>query len=207
MIDIYLSRHGKTLWNQQLRMQGTKNSPLTDEGVAGAKALADDISSLTQGIKKVLVSPMPRAIHTAYLATRNLGIPMEIEPLLAEMDLGIWEGVSIDDAKRDYPYQYDCFRHHPDLFVPPDKGETYFEVVERARKLFEKLSTLSENDGPILLVSHMILVQAVLCICENRDVSTLRQTEFIEQAKLYKIRIHDEPRRYEVLMRGGKSTD
>lgn len=29
---IYLIRHGKTLWNQEHRMQGSKNSPLTAEG-------------------------------------------------------------------------------------------------------------------------------------------------------------------------------
>lgn len=30
--ELYILRHGETLWNQQGRFQGQKDSPLTDKG-------------------------------------------------------------------------------------------------------------------------------------------------------------------------------
>ena len=67
--------------------------------------------------------------------------------------------------------------------------ERYFDVVGRVRRLLRKILVDAPEKGPLLLVSHMILVQSLLCIIESRDVSTLRSTPFIEQAKLFHIRI------------------
>lgn len=35
--DFYFIRHGKTVWNTEGLMQGHGDSPLTEEGVNGAK--------------------------------------------------------------------------------------------------------------------------------------------------------------------------
>ena len=36
-LNLYLIRHGQTEWNIKDQMQGSKNSPLTENGVLGAK--------------------------------------------------------------------------------------------------------------------------------------------------------------------------
>ena len=36
---IYLVRHGETIWNTEGRIQGWKNSNLTEKGIEDAKAL------------------------------------------------------------------------------------------------------------------------------------------------------------------------
>ena len=43
MTEIYAVRHGKTVWNQETKMQGKLNSPLTDEGINGAIDLRPQI--------------------------------------------------------------------------------------------------------------------------------------------------------------------
>ena len=40
MTEILLVRHGETLWNQQGRMQGQHDSPLTPTGLHQARRLA-----------------------------------------------------------------------------------------------------------------------------------------------------------------------
>ena len=40
-MKIYLTRHSKTAWNQEKRLQGRCDSPLTQEGEENAKALKD----------------------------------------------------------------------------------------------------------------------------------------------------------------------
>ena len=182
-MDVYIIRHGRTVWNTEIRMQGRLNSPLTPDGIEGALALYPIVSELP--IRKVLVSPMPRALQTSYLATGGK-FPMTIEPLLSEMDLGDLEGMLRSEAEVLYPENYSYFRYEPHKFVPIGNGESYAQVVERVRRLLRKI--LSGEEGPILLVTHMILVQSLLCIIENRSLDTLRSTPFIEQAKLFHIR-------------------
>ena len=182
MTKIYITRHGETVWNTETRMQGRQNSPLTDKGAASALTLGKNL-----GIKPdiCLVSPMPRALHTAHLIRKASGLDyrIEVEPLLAEMDLGSWEGLRAPDTAEMFPEDFIKFRARPHEFVPLDGGETFYEVYDRASKLLDKVK--ERYDGTVLLVSHMILVQAALCIIEGNDVSHLREHEPIEQAKLY----------------------
>lgn len=182
-MDVYIIRHGRTVWNTEIRMQGRLNSPLTPDGIEGAAALCPLISELP--IRKVLVSPMPRALQTSYLATGGK-FPTSIEPLLSEMDLGDLEGMLRSEAEVLYPENYSYFRYEPHKFVPIGNGESYAHVVERVRRLLQKI--LDNEEGPLLLVTHMILVQSLLCIIENRSLDTLRSTPFIEQAKIFHIR-------------------
>ena len=182
-MDVYIIRHGRTVWNTEIRMQGRMNSPLTPDGIEGAAELCPLISELP--IRKVLVSPMPRALQTSYLATGGK-FPTTIEPLLSEMDLGDLEGMLRSEAEVLYPENYSYFRYEPHKFVPIGNGESYAEVVDRVRRLLRKI--LSDEEGPLLLVTHMILVQSLLCIIENRALDTLRSTPFIEQAKLFRIK-------------------
>lgn len=186
-MDVYIVRHGRTVWNNEIRMQGRLNSPLTPEGIEGAKELYPTVSELP--IRKVLVSPMPRALQTSYLITGGK-FPTDIEPLLSEMDLGDLEGVLRSEAEVLYPENYSNFRFAPHKFIPIGNGEAYSDVVDRVRRLLKKI--LNNEEGPLLLVTHMILVQSLLCIIENRDLSTLRSTPFIEQAKLFHIRFEKE---------------
>lgn len=58
-MKIYITRHSKTLWNQEKRLQGWQDSPLTDEGVEDAKLLKQRLQSLK--IDYCYSSPIGRA--------------------------------------------------------------------------------------------------------------------------------------------------
>lgn len=182
MTKIYITRHGETVWNTETRMQGRNNSPLTKKGISTALNLGK-----TMNIKPdiCLVSPMPRALHTAHLIRKGSGLDyrIEVEPLLEEMSLGSWEGLRAPDVAKTFPEEFIRFRTRPHEFIPVESGETFFDVYNRAERLISKVK--ERYEGTVLLVSHMILVQAALCIVESNDVSHLREHDPIEQAKLY----------------------
>lgn len=185
MIDLYLTRHGQTVWNVEMRMQGRLNSPLTDEGIRGAKSLHDKILEIP--FTKCYTSPLPRALHTALLLIGDRSVPLVLEKSLAEMDLGSWEGMTAVAAKRDYPEIFYQFRSRPDLYSPVLEGESFTDVTARAGGFLKKLESLPENAGPILGVTHGILLQAIMMICDERPLSTLRTGQDVDQTALFHI--------------------
>ena len=200
MIDIFLTRHGETVWNTELRMQGRSNSPLTENGMRGAERLGLELSDIRFG--RCIVSPLPRAMHTAYLITspNRYGVKTDLEPLLLEMDLGSWEGLQMPDAKERYPETFEDFKEHPDRFSPVSTGETFKDVRDRAQRLIERIRKeyQGKTGDPILMVSHMILVQAFLNIATGAPFSEMRKIRPIEQTKIYRIRLLDGPGSFEV---------
>ena len=186
MIDVYLTRHGQTQWNVQVRMQGRLNSPLTDDGIKGAFALREKISGIP--FTKCYTSPMPRALHTALLLIGDRSLPIVLEPSIAEMDLGSWEGMSAEDAKAGYPETFYQFRKRPDLFVPVSGGESFYSVVSRAREFLKELEALPDGSGPILAVTHCILLQAIIMLCDGREMPTLRTGQEVDQTSIFHLR-------------------
>ncbi len=187
MTRILLTRHGETVWNSEGRMQGRKNSPLTDNGIKGASDLGRKIADDRILIDHCLVSPMPRALHTAHLIRKNSGFDykIDIEPLLIEMDLGSWEGMRCADAISSFPEMYGYFKKRPDMYVPVDGGETFKDIYDRSVLLLDKIK--ERYDGTVLLVSHMILVQGMLCAASGNSLSELRDNSPIAQTTLYEI--------------------
>ena len=45
-MKIYITRHGETKWNIQGRMQGWKNSDLTEKGIENAKKLGKSLKEI-----------------------------------------------------------------------------------------------------------------------------------------------------------------
>lgn len=200
MIDVYLTRHGQTEWNRVWRIQGRLNSPLTDEGIKGAQELSREIRDIE--FTSCYSSPRPRAMHTAHLLIGNRGIPLIPEPLLTEMDIGIWEGRYAEDFSRDDPDSFYAFRNRADLYQPSEGGESFPHVIERAKSFLKKMENQPDGTGPILCVSHCILLQAIMMICDNRPLSSLRTAQPVDQTSLFHINWNGD--HWSVLTRNGK---
>ena len=66
---LYLMRHGRTRFNEQKRIQGACDSPLTDEGISQAKAAAAYFEAHQLVFDEVYSSTQERACDTAELAS------------------------------------------------------------------------------------------------------------------------------------------
>lgn len=66
--ELFILRHGETIWNQKGWFQGQKNSPLTEKGQAQARAQKTIIDALKRIPDKVYVSPLGRTLQTAQIA-------------------------------------------------------------------------------------------------------------------------------------------
>ena len=60
---LYLVRHGETEWNRQRRMQGSLDSPLTNEGRVHAQLHGALLAR--EAVEHLFVSPLGRTRETA----------------------------------------------------------------------------------------------------------------------------------------------
>ena len=134
-MKIYITRHSLTAWNEEKRLQGWKDSPLTKQGKEDALKLGEYMKTIH--IDQVYSSPLLRAKSTARLIFKNENIIEDSR--LKEMNFGDYEGEYIQDLKKQHDYF--CLWHQPQLSFSLPNGETYEEVVFRLNDfILEKLS-------------------------------------------------------------------
>ena len=153
---LYVLRHGETAWNTERRMQGTKDSPLTERGRAQALAVGRALKAelLREPVPTLFLrSPLGRASETALIVGRELGLDpaqWRDDPRLAELRYGDWEGFSWKEIEADHPNALAAWRADPHGFCPPG-GETHFELRRRTQAA---LSDIIAGNMRTVVVSH-----------------------------------------------------
>jgi probable phosphoglycerate mutase len=110
MQTIILIRHGESEWNRDGRVQGWKNSNLSDLGIKQSKRLKKPLTS--QPIDHVVSSTAGRALETCRYA---LGPKTNVEMCerLREINLGVWEGRRITYLRKKYPRDVNMWYRAP----------------------------------------------------------------------------------------------
>ena len=134
MTTILLARHGETEWNRDGRFQGHADPSLTELGRTQAGALAELLGD--EAFDAVYASDLRRAYETAEIVGSRLGLPVEQEAGLREIDVGSWQGltrIEIDGAEWD--------------------GESY---EQHGRRVLEALRQIADRHpkGRVLVVAH-----------------------------------------------------
>lgn len=180
---LYLVRHGQTEWNVQHRFQGHQDSPLTEQGVRQAEWLAESMKHVH--LDAIFASTSRRASHTAEIIRAEREIPIFETDDFRELNLGIWEGQTQDQAKCDSPEQFDNFWNDPEAFMV-DGSEMFEQVRERAvRKLIELVQQYEGKS--LMIVTHTVVVKLLMAHFENRALKDLWKLPYIHPTCLCKI--------------------
>ena len=152
--EIFVIRHGQTVWNAAGRHQGRLDSPLTAKGRRQAIAMAGMLRRLTRGRSDLTVysSPQSRSLNTARIATAGTGSEIVQDARLAEISFGVWEGKTMGQIRQSWPdlatlAEQDLVSWH---FNAPG-GETLLDLEARAD------SFLGALKGPAVIFTHGIL--------------------------------------------------
>jgi probable phosphoglycerate mutase len=144
---IYYVRHGVTVWNVAGRLQGRRDIPLNANGRVQASHCGDVLRDLfaRDGIDPNKLdyasSPLSRATETMTLLRTALGVEsrnFRVDPSLAEISFGGWEGLTIAQLRSRDPQRLAAREHDKWAFVPPG-GESYREVSERMAAWYRAL--------------------------------------------------------------------
>ncbi len=140
------------------RFVGQLDVPLTGKGKKQAEAWARWFSSVP--LVRVVASDLRRTRDTAGIIAAGRGLTVEFDPELREIDLGEWEGKSIEAIKTGNPEQYALRGKNMADYHPPG-GESFADVQGRAVPVFIRLAV--KMQGNLLIVSHAGVNRTILC--------------------------------------------
>jgi alpha-ribazole phosphatase len=163
MTQLILVRHGQTDWNREGRYQGQANPPLNTLGREQAEAIAEQLAG--QSLNAIYSSDLQRALETARIIAGRLGLKVQLDPRLREIDQGEWEGMVASDISVRYPTEWETRQRDP-LHARPPKGETVTEVATRVWSAIDDISS-RHPAGRILIVSHALALATLLCRASN----------------------------------------
>ena len=166
----YIVRHGQTNWNILGKTQGHGNSDLTIKGIEQATELAESLVKNHQ-IDYIFSSDLGRAVQTADILGKSLGVEVEKTSALREMGFGKWECLLIDEIKSKYADVYTTWRNEPHLVEIPE-GENLHIIKERVDKFINELNVKYDNKN-ILLVTHSVTVRVMLLSFLNSGMENI----------------------------------
>ena len=149
-MKLYITRHSKTLWNQEKRLQGWQDSPLTKEGINDALLLKERIKNLT--IDHCYSSPINRAKQTSEI----LFDYVILDDRLKEMNFGLYEGKNITELLNDK--QYDALWNQPDDNTRLPGGESYIEVQTRLQNFIDDIYQKYSNKTIFITIHGMLFI-------------------------------------------------
>ena len=94
-------RHGESSANAEGRLQGRRDSSLSDRGRRDSQALSERLSRLD--VAALYTSPLLRARETAEIIARRLRLTIEERPALMERDVGELEGLTREEIRARFP--------------------------------------------------------------------------------------------------------
>ncbi|MCE5290453.1 MAG: bifunctional RNase H/acid phosphatase [Nocardiaceae bacterium] len=155
---LLLLRHGQTALSIEQRYSGRGNPPLTETGLAQAKAAAESIAKRPD-IGAIVRSPLGRTMQTAAEVGHAIGIEPVVMPELIETDFGSWEGLTFAEAAAQYPSEHR--RWLSDETVAPPQGESFATVRER---IITARNAICEQyaDQTVVVVSHVTPIKTLL---------------------------------------------
>ncbi|OON88265.1 hypothetical protein BXO88_00225 [Oribacterium sp. C9] len=172
-MELYIVRHGETMWNRQHRLQGLTDIPLNDAGLAGARIASEALKHIH--FDHVFSSPLSRARKTAEIICRNY---TDLRPVLCEdlkeISFGIGEGLDLSGETITSESEKVTLAHIKDWFQDPERisplpgGESVTDIKSRLNH-FLKTDIYPNEDiyKKVLITAHGGIVRGFECIIND----------------------------------------
>ncbi len=166
-LRIVVVRPGQTELDQQGRISGNLDVPLSEDGNDQIKGLAGEFEKLP--VDKIYAGPTTASRETAELLAIKNKIKIRIEEDLKNFDCGLWHGKRIDELKETQPKLFKLWQEQPESVYPPD-GETIEETRARVEKFAKRLTKKARNETVIVVAAEPVacILRSVL---ESVEVS------------------------------------
>lgn len=159
MVQIVLIRPGSTEYDEQGRIQGTLDIPLSEQGQQEALRLAAELAGL--GISVIYSSECLSAAETAKCIADALRIKLKKLDNMQNLNQGLWQGMLVEDVRQKQPTVYRQWQEQPEIICPPE-GEMLAEAEERVHAALRKL--IKKHKGATI---GLVIPEPLACLTEG----------------------------------------
>jgi len=169
MVKILLVRAGSTDFDEQGRIKGTLDIPLSETGQGQVGRLISELHATT--IDHLYASPCRCAQQTAESLAVDHHVKLKTLDELQNLDHGLWHGKLIDEVRLSQPKVFRQLQDHPETVCPP-QGEPVGTALERVRLLVSRLLRKHRSGTVAIVVPEPIasFVRAALSDAELGDL-------------------------------------
>jgi broad specificity phosphatase PhoE len=169
MVQFIVVRAGSTEFDEQGRIKGTLDIPLSSAGEAQVGRLVADLHGTP--IDHLYASPCRSAQQTAELLAADHHLRVKTLDELQNLDHGLWHGKLVEEVRACQPRVFRQLQDRPETVCPP-QGEPVGAALDRVRALISRLLR-KHRSGTVAIVAPEPLatfVRAALCGCELGDL-------------------------------------
>lgn len=164
-LQVFLIRHAEPAGPDVKRFLGQADPVLSPAGQRHARCLADRLMVMTGGacFDLIFTSDLRRAVMTAEAIAQGCATEIRTGQWLREIDVGLWEGLSWEEAKRAYPDEH-AARELDIVERPFPNGESFRDLEARVvPRFFELVETsLAAGHRRVAVVGHKSVNRVIL---------------------------------------------
>lgn len=158
MTKIFLIRHGQSEWNKLNKIQGQKNTILTELGEKQALYMGNRL--INEKIDIIYTSDLKRAYDTAKIISNEINKPLISSDAIREINFGPWEGLNTEELLDKYKDEYLTWNKEPDK-LNMDGVETLEDLKNRGMKYINNIIKENQNKN-IAIVSHGAMLKVII---------------------------------------------
>jgi broad specificity phosphatase PhoE len=147
---LYLIRHGQSAGNAEGRFGGHSATPLSGLGRQQAELTAKALAK--ERITAIYSSDLLRAVQTAEPLARLLNLKINAAETFRERHVGVLEGLTFDEAKKEFPEDYYALVNR-ELAHVITRGESYRQLLERTTGVLHEILE-KHKGGRIAIFAH-----------------------------------------------------
>lgn len=171
---LWLVRAGESIWQREHRLQGRADLPLSAEGRA---AILAELAQFGPGptspsapgheLAAVHHPPDEGATETAAIVARAAGSRTKALRELADPDLGLLDGLTLDVFEERFPTRHRQWQEEPLSLVPPE-GEP---LIDARRRVLDELARLAKKHRgkEFAVVLHPLALGFARCALADRS--------------------------------------
>ena len=166
MSEIILIAWAKTDWAEQGRLIGRTDLPLNESGRAAATAIAEQLDAAPPDAIKS--GPEEEARETARIIAKRFRLRLS-RPIkeLAEINLGLWSGLTEAELQQRFTGAHEQWRENPEAICPPE-GETIGDALARLNRAVERMAH-KQAAGRLGMVVGPMAAAALRCHLSDKS--------------------------------------
>jgi ribonuclease H / adenosylcobalamin/alpha-ribazole phosphatase len=184
---LVLVRHGVTTFTVEKRFSGVGDPPLIEQGRQQIRATASELVA-RGGVDRIVSSPLSRCRESAAIISSALGVPVELEDDLREVDFGVWEGLTFPVVEERWPRELALWLG--DTAISPPDGESYESLRHRVRTAQERIVNRHRGET-VCVVSHSRPIATIAVNLLDTATSSLYRLH-VDNASLSEVDYYDD---------------